>query len=109
MGGELWLVEQGDKNISKFLSYLKKNFLLLLSNNQCIKVGIKDAAICRRFRYSECISFLLNVFCSTITIDVIISAKVVFVQSSLKERGYKCKADKIGRVYESLKIEVIVK
>ena len=113
--GGLWLVNQTDDDLKALLTYIKKNFLPLPSNNQCVEAGVKDAALCRRSGRSERIASLLNFFRSTITSDVVSDATATSIATPLKARGKKRKRDSDvddkSQVWicESLKIESILK
>ena len=113
-GGGLWLVNQTDNDSNALLTYIKKNFLPLPSNNQCVKAGVKDAALCCRSGRSERISSLLNFFRSKITTNVVSDATTTSIVTPLKGRGKKRKRDSDVDdksqiwICDSLKIESIL-
>ena len=78
-GGDMWLNNQNDKYLNKLLKYIKNNLLHLLSNNQCVEAGVKDAILGRRSGRSERVAFLLNFFRSTITSYVVEEVKSISI------------------------------
>ena len=88
----MWLDNQCDTDLQELLAYITYSFSPLPSNKLCVDASVKDAALCRRSGCSKRIDFLLNFFCSTITSDVISSAKLVSIVITEKVKGEKRKS-----------------